>query len=260
MRTIPALVVGVFSIASVAGQQPAAPAFDVVSIKENLSGQDGGGATPLRNGRWQATNLALKSLIGVAWSIPSSRVFDAPDWTSVTRYDITGVTAADATQAQLQSMLQGLLRDRFAVRVHVEQRDLPTYNLVLARSDGRLGPAVRLSPIRDCLDRAAIAAMTPAPRPCMMQFGSGTLGGTMTVANLAATLTGASGRPVFDRTGLTGNYELDLKWTPTLAGDAGPETVSIFTALQEQLGLKLEPASAPLDVLIVDGVDRPTAN
>jgi uncharacterized protein (TIGR03435 family) len=92
----------------------------------------------------------------------------------------------------------------------------------------------------------------------MMTFGTGTLTGTMSIKDLAVTLTGASGRPVFDKTGLAGNYEVDLKWTPTLGADTS--AVSIFTALQEQLGLKLESATAPLDVLIVDRVERPTAN
>ena len=93
----------------------------------------------------------------------------------------------------------------------------------------------------------------------MMTFGTGTLTGTMSMKDLTVTLTGASGRPVFDKTGLAGNYEVDLKWTPALGADTS-DTVSIFTALQEQLGLKLESATAPLDVLIVDRVQRPSAN
>jgi uncharacterized protein (TIGR03435 family) len=144
------------------------------------------------------------------------------------------------------------------VRVHIEQRNLPTYTLAQLRS-GRLGPSLRLSPIADCFDRQAIAAMKPPPRPCLMTFGNGTLTGTMAIKDLTVTLTGAAGRPVFDTTGLAGNYEVDLKWTPTLRDDT-TDAVSIFTAVQEQLGLKLESASAPLDVLIVDHSERPTAN
>ena len=251
------LLIALLLGAVAAGQSPA---FEAVSIKENDSGRDGGGSSPLQNGRWRATNMPLRSLIASAWEIPTNRVLGAPDWTSVTRYDIAAVAPDDATQAQLRPMLQTLLRDRFGVRVHVEQRELATYDLVLARPDGRLGPAIRLSPIHNCLDRAAIAAMIPPPRPCMMTFGSGTLTGTMTIDDLAVTLAGASGRPVFNRTGLTGNYEIDLKWTPTVGGDSTGDTVSVFTAVQEQLGLKLESASASLDVVILDAVNRPTAN
>jgi uncharacterized protein (TIGR03435 family) len=255
------LIVGVgllalFSTAG-AGQTPVAPAFDVVSIKENTSGNDGGGAGPRGNDRWVATNMPLRSLIAAAWNIPTNRVI-APDWTMVTRYDIDARGSVEQGWDDIRPKTQAALRERFGVEVHVERRNLPTYNLVQLQS-GQLGPGLRMSPIKDCLDRQAIAAMKPPPRPCMMTFGTGTLTGTMSIKDLAVTLTGASGRPVFDQTGLAGNYEVDLKWTPTLRDDSS-DAVSIFTAVQEQLGLKLEGASAPLDVLIVDRVDRPTPN
>ena len=253
------IVVGVAALgASVLAQNAAGPAFDVVSIKENTSGVDGGGAGPRGTDRWVATNVPLRSLLATAWNIPSDRV-DAPDWTRVTRYDIDARGSVANGWDDIRPKAQALLRDRFKASVHIEQRTLPTYDLLQVRP-GRLGPALRQSPIKDCFDRAAIAAMKPPPRPCMMTFGNGTLTGTMTLKDLSVTLTGASGRPVFDKTGLAGNYEVDLKWTPTLRDGAAGDAASIFTAVQEQLGLKLENATAPLDVLIVDHIEHPTAN
>lgn len=258
MRALTAVFAVIAGVAVGAAQAPAPPAFDVVSIKENTSGNEGGGAGPRGQDRWVATNMPLRSLLAMAWNIPSDRVI-APDWTLVTRYDIEGRGSVVKGWEDIRAKAQTLLRERFGAAVHLEQRSLPTYNLVVLRAD-RLGSSLRRSPIANCLDREAIAAMKPPPRPCMMTFGNGTLTGTMTMQDLTVTLTGASGRPVFDRTNLPGNYEVDLKWTPTLRDDAGGDAVSIFTAVQEQLGLKLESAAAPLDVLIVDHIDRPSAN
>lgn len=212
MRIIAALVVAVLSIASIAGQQPAAPAFEAVSIKVNDSGRDGGGAT----------------------------------------------------QVQLREMLQAMLRDRFRVLAHVEQRVRPIYNLVLARAAGQTGPSLRKSPITNCLDpaeRAAAVAMTPPGRPCGFSAQPGNYSGAARLADLTTMLSGASGRTVFERTGLAGNYEFDLRWTALTSDTAPPDdAVSIFTDIQEQLGLKLESSTAPLDVLIVDRVERPSPN
>lgn len=227
------LLVGLLTsaIVAVAGQSPAAPAFDVVSIKENTSGNNGGGAGPRGADRWMATNMPLHSLLGMAWGVPSDRVV-APDWTRVTRYDIDARGSVAAGWDDILPKAQRLLRERFAAMVHIERRDLPTYNLVQS-GDGRPGPSLRPSPIKDCFDRQAIAALRPPPRPCGLTSSGGTLTGTMAIRELVVTLTGASGRPVFDKTSLTGNFEIDLKWTPSLTGDAPrDDSVSIFTAVQ----------------------------
>ena len=108
----------------------------------------------------------------------------------------------------------------------------------------------------DCSNREAIAALSPPPRPCGFGPQPGGLRGTVSPATLASLLTTASGRPVFDKTGLQGNYEFDLKFSRSVSDD----TVSIFTAVQEQLGLKLEGSTASLDVVIVEHIERPTAN
>src|SRR5438045_9268953 len=119
MRNAAMLVV--MGVTAVAGQVSTSPSFDVVSIKENTSGRDGGGSTPLRNGRWNATNTPLVALIGSAWGgIPSNRIFNAPEWARLTRYDIAAVAPATTTPEQVWPMVQTLLRDRFRVAVHEE--------------------------------------------------------------------------------------------------------------------------------------------
>lgn len=261
MRAPILLVTVLLSVAAATAQ---APAFDVVSIKENPSDRDGGTIRPLVNGRWQATNIPARALLSYAWDLPTSRVLGGPDWLPVIRYDITAVASAEFAPTEVRALLRALLHDRFKIQAHVERRVLPTYNLVLARDDGRLGSSLRLSPIRNCLDkeeRARALALTPPARDCFITFGSGTLTGTLKLDDLTGTLTLASGREVFNRTGLSGNYEVDLRWTPSITGEPPrDDTVSIFTAVQEQLGLRLDSGSAPLDVLIVDHVERPTAN
>jgi uncharacterized protein (TIGR03435 family) len=251
------------AIASVAAQAPSAPAFEAVSIKVNDSGRDGGGSTPLRNGRWNATNVPLVALIGSAWgAIPSNRIFNAPDWARLTRYDIAAVAPETATQEQVWPMVQTLLRDRFKVLAHTAMRDLPIYNLVAARTDGRLGPGLRSATIDcDAPDWRERLKDKPSARPCGFSWDTGVYtGGGQHLSTIASLLTAEAGRPVFDKTGLSGVYDFDLKWTPGLGVDPAGTAISIFTAIQDQLGLKLESATAPLEVLIVDRAERPTPN
>ena len=165
-------------------------------------------------------------------------------------------------------MMRALLRDRFKLAAHVEQRDLPVYNLTLVRPAGQLGPFLERSTF-DCnnltarkQEAAAASAARPGRMLCGFTDSGGTLdGGGLGMETLAQILAGPAGRPVFDRTGLTGGYNVLLKWTPTLGTDAPPgDAVSIFTAVQEQLGLKLDSATAPLDVVVIDRIERPSEN
>lgn len=242
-------------VAMVAGQNVAAPAFDVVSIKENTSENAGGSAAPRGTNRWVAESFPVAGLLSMAWNIPSDRVIGLPDWGKAIRYDVDARGDVSHAWDDVRPKLQTLLRERFNVAAHVESRELPTYNLTRLQAE-RLGPSLVKSPITDCNNRQAIAAISPPPRPCGFAPQPGGLKGTVSPATLASLLTTASGRPVFDKTGLQGNYEFDLKFSRNASDDA----VSIFTAVQEQLGLKLDSSSAPLDVLIVEHVERPTAN
>ena len=186
---------------------------------------------------------------------------DIPDFIAGDRFDIEGVPppGAEPTPDQQKGMLQNLLADRFKLAVRREVREMPIYELVVARSDGRLGEQLTKSSI-DC---AALRATGGLPvqmppgqeRPCVMMFGPNLLRANgMTIADFAEMgLSRYVNRPVVDRTKLSGPFQFSVKW----AAETNPEGVSIFTALQEQLGLKLESAG-PVEIVVVDHVERPT--
>jgi uncharacterized protein (TIGR03435 family) len=183
-------------------------------------------------------------------------------------------------------MMRALLADRFKLAVHGERREQPVYDLVLARSDGRLGPGLkRAEEDVDCVARAAAeraageaaaaAGQQPPPRPlpdlngparpCSISLKGPQLVANTTIANLAAFLRGSVGRPVVDKTGLNGLYHVTMEYD-RMAAIRGPAAdtpgapPSAFTAVQEQLGLKLEPSREVRDTLVIDRLERPTEN
>ena len=246
------------------------PQFEVASVKPNVSGP---GPVQIHTGagsRFTATNVTLQSLVQFAYRVQAFQVIGGPDWINTDRFDI--VAKGDGA---MQLMLQAMLADRFKLVSRAESRDLPIYNLVVARSDGRLGPSLHASTV-GCDDDRGNINKAPLPSagaaPCGIRGGIGTMtlnGAPM--AQFANTLSGLLERTVVDRTALTGNFEGSLKWTPdestpglqkkaAFVAAVDPNGPSIFTALQEQLGLKLDAAKGPVDVLIVVSAQRPVAN
>jgi uncharacterized protein (TIGR03435 family) len=231
------------------------PLVEVASVKENKSG--GTVRTAVRGGpeRFGAINLTLRGLLESAYG---STVLGGPDWADTIRFDVVGI--GDPTQSKLLR-LQEVLRDRFAVKVRRESRQFDIYALVLARRDGRLGPGLRTS--SDCPDEAQkkLLRVRPGEPAC------GTIrteyfppqGKRLRARGIQLLVLGGyldSGRPVFERTGLNGYFDVDLEWA-SVPFDDGP---TIFTAVQDQLGLKLESTKAPLDVLVIDHAERPKEN
>lgn len=255
------------AVASPAAQPAPQLAFDVASIRRNTSLADGGGGGPRPGGRYRLTNVTTRSMISLAWGIPGNRITGGPAWVATDRFDLDATMKENATQDEIRSMMRALLGMRFMIAAHVEQRELPVYNLTRARPDGQPGPFLERSTF-DCSNLAARkqeAAAASAARPgrmlCGFTDGGGALdGGGVTMETLAQILTAPAGRPVFDRTGLTGGYNVLLKWTPLAADAPAADAVSIFTAVQEQLGLRLESGTAPLDVLVIDRIERPSEN
>jgi uncharacterized protein (TIGR03435 family) len=271
MRAVLAIVLGT-TVAF--AQAPASPFFEVASIRENTSGASGGTTRLQPGGRWSATNLSVASLITIAHGLNNDdRVLNAPAWTRAARYDINAVGTPGFANEHVPAALRALLRERFGMVARVEKRDLSAYNLTVLRPDGRLGPAIRPAAV-NCMELAARRATTavtpdaaapnaaPAGVPCGVRFSNaGTLieAGGITAEALALIISGPAGRPVVDKTGLMGMFDVQLRHSgpdPAAGGDA----VSIFTSVQEQLGLRLETGTAPLDVIIVDSISRPTAN
>ncbi len=274
-----------------------AQAFEVASVKPNKSG-DGRVMIGMPSARrFTVTNVPLGEIIRFAYQVQSFQMIGAPDWTGSERFDIVATADRDlgsgdalpilepGAQPPLGClMLRSLLADRFKLAVHTETRDLQTYALVVARDDKTLGPQIRVSET-DCaaLIAAARASGGPplSPRPgeppkCGIYGGAGSLmAGSMPLSQLAGILSQRMGRLVLDHLGLTGNFDFTLTYTPDQLPPRAPGTASdqpvrvdgididpngpsLMTALQEQLGLRLESARAPVEVLVIDHVERPT--
>jgi uncharacterized protein (TIGR03435 family) len=280
--------------------QAGRPAFEVASVKPVTNREvllQRGLACGFTNGGFIGFG-PLRWLIACAYGIPVARdhqdIVGGPNWLDNDLFDIAANLATDdvprvgsLNQQQIDEyrrrrllMLQTLLADRFKLAVHRETKEAPMYALVIARRDGRLGP--KLHPTAgDCAAwiadgrRGAPPGSRPGPPPAagdlpcgrQMVNGFAIRGSAMTLARLADMLSPRVERPVQERTGLAGNFDLDLQWRPE-PGKEGPldaglsESLptSIFTALQEQLGLKLESTKGSADVLVIDHVEQPTPN
>jgi uncharacterized protein (TIGR03435 family) len=261
------------------------PTFEVASVKPNKSG-DGPNRIGLQpGGRVTVTNMSLRSLIRFAYQFQDFQILGGPDWVGTDRFDITAKAEHDippsppGTIGGGQLMMRSLLSERFKLALHAEKRELPIYELVLARNDGRLGPQLKL-PAVDCqaMMNAARERGAPPPAPpagqrplCGLRIAPGQMmAGGFPLSQLASALSQLTQRVVVDRTGLAGNFDFELTFTPDQTMMRGgpppgvtlpaidPDGPSIFTALQEQLGLKLEPSQGPVDVLIIDRVEAPT--
>jgi len=247
---------------------PTNPSFEVASVKPNKSGNRGMVWTSQPGGRFMATNLTVAMIIRNAFDLQESELAGLPGWASSERYDIIAKAEQEFPRSNerpsvTQLMVQSLLEERFRLVSHRETRELPSYALVVARADGQLGPQLKAATV-DCMALAAARRAGTAPPlapgarpPCGMRGGGGRLvGGSIPMSDLAATVSGWAGRRVVDDTGLTGGFDFDFSFSPEASADSsGP---SLFTALQEQLGLKLEPRRVATDVLVVDSIERPT--
>ena len=206
--------------------------------------------------RFTAEAMSLDNLITYAYDVKRYQVSGVPSWAdsnnlACDRYDVSAKAEADGTlsQAQAKVMLRNLLADRFHLRFHREMKDMPIYALVVAKNGPKLKEAAP--------DAQIILRLSSGPKGPEMTVTAGTM------AQLVNQFSNANGvdRPVLDKTGLTGAYDYKLTWTPELGAPRNDsETVSIFTALQEQLGLRLEPQRAPIEVLVIDSAERPSEN
>ncbi len=259
--------VAVLGVALVIGSGWAAPQlqFEVASVKRNSSNDDRGSfISPAPGGRFVATNAPLRSIIQVVYGVPPYALVGGPDWLDSTRYDIQGKAAADLPMAQIYSMVRGLLAERFKLSVRTEQRDTPGYALVLARHDARLGASLtRLD--TDCAQvqrPAGAPVVVDGLPPCRRIFSEDRRIGMngRPLDDFARALSPRVGRPVANRTGLEGSYALRFQWAPDLDASppANPEGMSLFTALEEQLGLKLVGERTMMDVVVIEHVERPT--
>jgi uncharacterized protein (TIGR03435 family) len=245
-------------------------AFEVSTLKRNVSA-DSGQIVDQQGLRYRMVNVTMRTMILNAYRPRSLRLVNAPGWAESERYDLEALMPPGTSSEQRADMLRNLLVERARLVAHYEDRDDDVYFLVLARKDGRLGPSMRLAP-RDCAANAAAAqAGKPAPPlapagnsapPCGIRSQGGEfLAGGITMDSLARNLGGnRSGRIVVDRTDLNGFYEISLNYDAGREASAPGDRPTLFTALQEQLGLKLEAGRAPVQTVIIDRIERPAAD
>jgi bla regulator protein blaR1 len=255
--------------------------FDVASIKRNIG--DAQKAFVLQRflpgGGFEGFNVTLGSVIRLAYGLQDFQMVGGPKWVDTDRFDIQVRAPQGATGSEAPRRLQSLLAERFALKAHREKRDHPIYALVLARADRSLGPRLRRSkfdPEKIKEEEARLSRENPAtftPLQCGLAEGRrlGSCGSAM--ETLATRFPMYVGRIVVDRTGLTGLYQYDLRFSdapvpgagpgggfPFPAKPADPDAPSLFTALEEQLGLKLVPQTAQIEVLVIDQVAPPKPN
>jgi uncharacterized protein (TIGR03435 family) len=215
----------------------AQPVFEAATVKVNDSGSNAmGGVHGFRDGGVHMVNFTLKTIIGVAYGVEEYRILAGPSWISSERYDIEAKPATRVSDTVAQSMLQALLAERFDLRVHRETRTVAGYRLLAEKADGKLTAAQG--------ERVGFRIMSMEE-----------IRGTGTMPMVAWVLKAILGGPVQDDTGLSGKYEIAVKFRADRPEDAGSSSefgVSIFTALKQDLGLTLKAAQIPVEVVIVD--------
>jgi bla regulator protein blaR1 len=269
------LVVGFASSAGLALRaQSRNPKFDVASVKPNKSGSDRVNIMPQPGGRFTATNVSVMDLVTIAYGMgrpfPRSNILNVPSWLSRDRFDIAAKAEGNPSRDEFSLMLRPLLAERFRLALHTETRERPVYLLTWAKRDESFGPNLRRSNLNCSGPRDGL------PAGCEMLSVPGTLKARgMPIEGLLRMLTGwvEDHRDVWDRTGLTGTFDIDMKWTPDRMPSVPPDATpglaqalrsidpngpSLFTALQEQLGLKLVADKDATEVLIIDHVEQPS--
>ena len=257
------------------------PTFEVASVKSHGSIPGERRLVFMPNGRFLADNVPLRSLIATAYGdprpLPAYRIIGGPGWIESEAFDIEAKAAESFANAPAgfadpgRLMLRALLGERFGLVVRQERRAIPVYALTLARRDGRTGPALRPAAGEDCVPAPPPGqppTRTDLP-PCGVArgMGPGKLAGySATFDQIARILELGTDRPVTNRIAQAGTFTFALEFTPTrtgpstdaAAGDA--PAVSIFTAVQEQLGLRLEPSTSDMDAIVIERVERPSQN
>jgi uncharacterized protein (TIGR03435 family) len=255
------------------------PEFEVASIKPAAPDARGMYIRTTPGGTLTITNMSLKEIMVLAWRVQPYQIEGGPAWISSAHFDISAKPENKPKDGDLPLMLQALLADRFQLKIEHQTKDLPIYALVLARKDGKLGPKLTESQEGGCTKPDPNNPPPPRetgkapPRNCGQQMMSprSLTAFQVPLENICPMLGRILGRTVVDKTGLKGNYDISMEWAPddaqqaTLPPDAPrPDTdasaSSIFTAIQEQLGLKLESQKGPVEMLVVQKAEKPSGN
>jgi uncharacterized protein (TIGR03435 family) len=276
----------VFCLMAVAAIAAEGPAFEVASIKPAAPDARGIFIRNLPGGRVNVTNMSLKDLIVFAYKVQPFQVTGGPPWLDSARFDIVAKAEKPPAQGELFLMVQSLLAERFGLKLRRESKEMPVYALVSAKNGNKATPGLVEAKEGGC---AVVnpSAIPPPPKPgeappkfCGgLLMGRGQVNGTaVSVSQLGPLLSRMLGRTVVDQTGMAGKFDIKLEWTPEetqqmfggpppLAGGDAPKSTapemagpSIFTAIQEQMGLRLESQKGPVEMLIVENAEKPTEN
>jgi uncharacterized protein (TIGR03435 family) len=271
-------VIYVLTGAAMAQSPVARPEFEVASVKPNTSGTNMVNIRPPAGGRFTATNARLKMLIAIAYNVKNFEIFGGPAWINSDGYDVTA-KAADSSIVleQLRPLLQALLEDRFRLAVHRETKEVSLYALTIAKGGPKLPEAKEGGCFPILPDKPPPPPLPGQPVPVMcggfLRTPNLLQAGKVGMRELSGVLSDLVGRPVVDKTGFTGTFDVKLEFSPEGtalgAGGFGPPPdagnpdnshPSIFTALQEQLGLKLESQKGPDDILVIDHAEKASEN
>ena len=232
----------ILAVLAVASAQTS-PRFEVASIHPNVTGTEGSVIDLPESGRLRVTNATLKALIRAAYGVQNDQIAGGPKWLDDDRYDIEARTSGPITENQDQPLLQNLLADRFHLTAHREQRELTVYGLMVAKN----GPLISKS-------TGTSSSIHTSHGPGESRIA--VIG--ISIGQFAGMLGNRMGRIVIDKTGLSGNYDFTLVWDPD--GTPGSTVPSVFTALQEQMGLRLDSQKTMVPVLVIDSADHPSDN
>ena len=269
-----AVATGILTPQCSEAQTAARPEFEVASLKANSSGMPGFSIRALPGGL-TARNISLKRLVAMGYRVTDYQIFGAVTWLESARFDLEAKSPGPAQLPQLRLMVQSMLDDRFKLKIHRETRELPIYSLILAKSGVKDGPGLIESAVGDCgpvetpaapskdprLPAAVCGTVNPGPGRIFGQHGR--------ISQLADRLATMLGRTVVDKTGLDGVYDIELTFTPDAdmapplpPGQPAPDVPgpSLFTAIQEQLGMKLVAGKGPVEVIVIDSAEKPAGN
>ena len=259
MRVKPSIALLMTALVSYGQSDVEPPKYEVATIKPNTDNDFRFAFRIDPRGPLSATGITLKRLMMTAYNVQGFRIVGGPYWVVSRRWDVQARPDRVVQASQIRPMLRGLLEDRFQLRSHSEERQMRVYELSVDRKGSKVERAKESETKADVRVGAGLIQLTRA-----------------TAATFASQLSYALGRPVIDKTGLSGEFDFALEWTPEPGEDGGPTTAglppgasdqpasangpSIFTAIAAQLGLRLKSARGPAEVMVIDNVRMPAAN
>jgi uncharacterized protein (TIGR03435 family) len=245
--------------------QSTPPHFEVASIKRNKSAERNATWNFDSHGRFSGSNVPLQFLITTAYTLKDSQLTGLPGWADAEKYDIQAKTEGTFDEDRSFALLRTLLADRFGLRFHWMTKRQSVYSLSIARGGIKLQPSKEGSCVVAGADNPPVLPGEKPPDYCETYFSRGGQvdGHRIAISQLLAALSNQLDYPLIDKTGLKGAYDVHLTWNPDEAVNDGADNIagaSIFTSLQEQLGLRLQSTKGPVKVLVIDHIEKPSEN